>query len=45
MTSKTDRMDEAKELYSQAANCFKLVNNWKRAIEAFEKCIECEEND
>lgn len=44
MNSKTDRMDEAKELYGQAANCFKLSNNFDKAIECYHKCIECEEN-
>ena len=34
-------MDEAKELYSQAANCYKLSKNWERAVESYLKCVEC----
>lgn len=38
-------MDEAKELYGQAANCYKLCSNWEKAIDCYKKCIECEENE
>ena len=43
--SKQDRMDEAKEIFQQAANCFKLSQQWKRATECYLKCVECEEGD
>jgi hypothetical protein len=35
-------MDEAKELFSQAANCYKLSQNWEKAVEAYLKCVDCE---
>ena len=41
MVSKEDRMDQACELFSQAANCYKLGKNWDRATECYMKCIEC----
>ena len=41
MSSKADRMDEAKELYQQAANCYKLTKNWEEAVQCLLKCIEC----
>lgn len=41
MSSKQDRLDEAKEFYSQAANCFKLAKNWDRAVECYLECVKC----
>ena len=43
--SKQDRMDDAKELFQQAANCYKLTKNWERAVQANMRCIECTEPD
>lgn len=40
-TSKEDRMDEARELYAQAANCYKLAKDWNRAAEANMRCVSC----
>ena len=45
VNSKQDRVDEGKELYGQAANCFKLANNFDRAIYCFKRCIEYEERE
>jgi hypothetical protein len=46
MSSKSDRMDEAKELYSQAANCYKMADGMEdRAIEMLNKCADCEEQE
>jgi hypothetical protein len=42
MTSKSERLDDAKELYGQAANCYKVSSNWEKALECYLKCIECE---
>jgi hypothetical protein len=42
MTSKADRQDEAKELYSQAANCYKVSQKWEKAVECYLRCVECE---
>ncbi len=41
-------MDEAKELFQQAANCYKLCKDYERAVAALLRCIECspgEESD
>lgn len=38
-------MDEAKEIFSQAANCYKIAQQWDRAVECYLKCVECEGND
>jgi len=43
--SKADRQDEAKELFLQAANCFKLAQDPDQALVCYEKCIECEESE
>lgn len=43
--SKQDRADEAKDLYLQAANCFKLTGDWKNALSAYEHAIKCEESE
>jgi tetratricopeptide (TPR) repeat protein len=45
MRGRQDRADDSKELYLQAANCYKLSNDFNRALHCYEKCIECEEND
>ena len=45
MSSKQDRMDEAKELYAQAANCFKLSKNFEKAVECYQKCVNCSGED
>jgi lipopolysaccharide biosynthesis regulator YciM len=34
-------MDEAKELYQQAANCYKLGKNWDAAVTCLQKCVDC----
>mmetsp|Transcript_34731 Transcript_34731/g.83935 ORF Transcript_34731/g.83935 Transcript_34731/m.83935 type:complete len:293 (+) Transcript_34731:48-926(+) len=39
------KYDEAKELYQNAANQFKLSKDWGRAAECFEKCAECSAKD
>jgi alpha-soluble NSF attachment protein len=41
MQSKTDRMDEARELFQQAANCYKLSKQWENAVAALMRCVEC----
>ena len=33
-------MDEAKELFAQAANCYKLSKNWESAADAYLRCID-----
>ena len=38
-------MDEAKELYTQAANCFKLSHDWERASECYMHCVELEPDE
>ena len=45
MSSKADRMDEAKELFAAAANCFKLTKNGERSAEAYMRCIQCSGDD
>ena len=45
MRTKQDRADEAKDLYLQAANCFKLGQDMDNALKCYEKCIECEESE
>lgn len=45
MRGKQDRADEAKELYLQAANCYKLSQDFDAAILCYEECIKCEESD
>lgn len=45
MQAKSDRMDEAKELFQQAANCYKLSKNWEAAVETLKKCIDCSPPD
>ena len=36
-------MDDAKDLFQQAANCYKLTKNWEKAVQANMRCIECTE--
>ena len=43
--SKQDRKDEAKELYQQAANCYKHAKDHKQALEMYMRCVECEADD
>lgn len=38
-------MDDAKELYQQAANCYKHAKQPENAVEMYLKCIECESDD
>ena len=40
--AKKDRQDDAKDLYNQAANCFKHAREPEQAVEMYIKCIECE---
>jgi len=40
--SKADRQDEAKELFQQAANCYKMSKNWERAVDSYMRCAQCE---
>ena len=42
---KQDRKDEAKELYQQAANCYKHARDPEQAVAMYMKCIECEADD
>jgi tetratricopeptide (TPR) repeat protein len=42
LKGKSERMDEAKEYYQQAANCFKHAQDPTTAVEMYLKCIECE---
>lgn len=42
LSSKTDREAEAKELYQQAANCYKAANDRESAIECLQLCMELE---
>ena len=41
-SAKQDRKDDAKELYQQAANCYKHARQPEQAVEMYMKCIECE---
>ena len=45
MKGQQDRADDAKDLYLQAANCFKLSGDFENALKCYEKCIACEENE
>jgi len=45
MSSKEDRVDEAKELFQQAANCYKLSKDFEKAVAALLRCIECSPGD
>lgn len=42
-TSKEERMDQAKDFYQRAGNCFKLVKKWFEAGECYEKAARIEE--
>lgn len=44
-SAKQDRKDDAKELYQQAANCYKQARQPEQAVEMYMKCIECEADD
>ena len=43
--AKQDRKDDAKDLYSQAANCYKHAKDPDQAVEMYLKAIECEADD
>ena len=45
MRGKQDRADEAKDLFVQAANCFKLAKDFDQAVACYQRCIECEESE
>ena len=45
MRGKGDRQEEAKEHYQKAAHCYKLAENFAKAIQCYEKCISCEANE
>lgn len=45
MRGKQDRNDEAKDLYLNAANCWKLAQQLDKAYECYMKCVECEEDE
>jgi len=32
MSSKSDRLDDAKELFEKAGNAYKVSQNWERAV-------------
>lgn len=38
-------MDEALELFKQAANCYKLCKDYEKSVAALLRCIECCPND
>jgi len=42
--SKEQRMDDAKDLYGKAANCFKLAEDKYKAAEVYLKCADMEDN-
>ena len=42
---KQDRKDDAKDLYQQAANCYKHAREPEQAVEMYLKCVECENDD
>lgn len=43
--SKSDRNDDAKDLFVQAANCYMLANDHESAVACYERCIKCETSD
>lgn len=45
MSAKQDRKDDAKELYQQAANCYKHAKDPEQAVEMYLKCVECEADE
>ena len=45
MKGKQDRNDDARELYTKAANCFKLAQDYKNALDCYMECIRCEEDE
>lgn len=42
MKGKGDRQEDAKDLYIQAANCYKLNEDMDSALRCYQRCIECE---
>jgi len=45
MKGKTERQDDAKEFFSQAANCYKLDKKLEESVEMYLKCAECESEE
>ena len=45
MGSKQDRMEEAREYFAQAANCYKLTKDFEKATAAYLRCIEMSPGD
>ena len=43
--SKGDRKNDAKDLYQQAANCYKHAKDPEQAVAMYMKCVECEEDE
>ena len=41
-SSKSERLDDARDLYEKAANSYKLANEWELAGQMYSKCAECE---
>ena len=44
MSSKADRQEQAKELYQQAANCYKAGRDPEQAVECMMLCLELEQD-
>jgi len=42
MSSKADRQEDAKNLYQQAANCYKAGRDPEQAVECMMLCLELE---
>ena len=42
---KQDRADDAKDLFLQAANCYKLAQDMENAYNCYQRCIDCEESE
>ena len=43
-SNKADRLDEARELFEQAANSFKLAKMFERSCDAYLRAAKCEED-
>ena len=41
-SSKSERLDDARDLYEKAANSYKLGSQWEKAGEMYRKCADCE---
>lgn len=44
MSGKAERQDQAKELYQQAANCYKAGRDIEQAVECIMLCLDCEQD-